>query len=33
MRIWGADAEALARRDKRWLEMKAAHDLFCASKI
>ena len=32
MRIWGADAEALARRDKRWLEMKAAHDLLRASK-
>jgi chaperone required for assembly of F1-ATPase len=33
MRIWGADAEAIARRDKRWREMKAAHDLFFASKI
>lgn len=32
MRIWGADAEALARREKRWLEIKAAHDLFLASK-
>lgn len=33
MRIWGADAEAIARRNKRWLEMKAAHDLFQASYI
>ena len=32
MRIWGADAEALARREKRWAEMRAAHDLFQASK-
>ncbi len=33
MRIWGSDAEALARRDKRWLDMKAAYDLLRASKI
>lgn len=33
MRIWGADAEAIARRNKRWLEIKAAHDLFQASHI
>ena len=32
MRIWGADTEALARRDKRWGEMKAAHALFLASR-
>lgn len=30
MRIWGADAEALARRERRWAEMKAAADLFAA---
>ena len=32
MRIWGEDTEALARRNKRWGEMKAAHALFFASK-
>ncbi len=32
MRIWGADTEALARRDKRWTEMKAAHDLYLSAK-
>jgi chaperone required for assembly of F1-ATPase len=30
MRIWGADAEALARRERRWAEMKAAADLLAA---
>jgi chaperone required for assembly of F1-ATPase len=30
MRIWGADAEALARRERRWLDMKAATDLLAA---
>jgi len=30
MRIWGADAEALARRARRWTEMKAAADLLAA---
>lgn len=30
MRIWGADAEALARREKRWAEMLAAAKLYQA---
>lgn len=30
MRVWGADAEALARRERRWAEMKAAADLLAA---
>jgi chaperone required for assembly of F1-ATPase len=30
MRIWGADSEALARRERRWAEMKAAADLLAA---
>jgi chaperone required for assembly of F1-ATPase len=30
MRIWGGDAEALARRERRWTEMKAAADLYGA---
>lgn len=30
MRIWGADSEALARREIRWAEMRAAAALFSA---
>ena len=30
MRIWGADSEAIARREHRWAEMKAAADLLAA---
>jgi chaperone required for assembly of F1-ATPase len=30
MRIWGADAEALTRREKRWAEMRAAAELYRA---
>jgi chaperone required for assembly of F1-ATPase len=33
MRIWGSDTEAQARRERRWLEMKAAADLFFAAKV
>lgn len=33
MRIWGADAEALERRARRWTEMKSANDLFLSTKI
>jgi chaperone required for assembly of F1-ATPase len=32
MRIWGADAEALERRARRWTEMKSAADLFFAAR-
>jgi chaperone required for assembly of F1-ATPase len=32
MRIWGADAEALERRARRWTEMKSATDLFFAAR-
>ncbi|HZY11252.1 MAG TPA: ATPase, partial [Beijerinckiaceae bacterium] len=28
MRVWGADVEALERRDKRWVEFAAAIHLF-----
>ena len=31
MRLWGADAEALARRERRWRDMQAAVALFRAS--
>lgn len=30
IRVWGADSEALARRERRWAEMKAAADLLKA---
>lgn len=30
MRIWGADADALTRRERRWAEMQAASSLFAA---
>ena len=32
MRFWGADAEALARRERRWREMAAAAALYALSR-
>jgi chaperone required for assembly of F1-ATPase len=33
IRIWGTDAEALARRERRWTEMKSAADLLAAVRV
>ena len=33
MRIWGADSDAIARRQRRWTEMKSAADLLVAVRV